>query len=289
MDESDRRMKCLAIVDSYNWALYNRAKNLSIYMPNIDFDIVYFKDCKDNFDKYDVVYLLNWPIYGYVYQYIKQRRKYSLITTISSHIGRKNAKNMRSLFNKFDKVSCSNQFLYKEFYCAKLNTKLYYTPFGVNTDIFYDYGKLADPNVFGWVGNSDRPVKRFEKVKQACKEEGVILKTALHTSGYSRDKMRDFYNSIGTLICFSESEGTPNPILEAAACNRNIISTNVGNVPEINRDCKLINTVCDFNSMIKQIRIKKNKLEHINNSSFLQKWSWKEKSKNFDNFIMRNL
>ena len=81
-------MKCLAIVDSYNWALYNRAKNLSIYMSNIDFDIVYFKDCKNNFNNYDIVYILNWPIYGYIYKYIDKKRRYSLITTVSSHVGR---------------------------------------------------------------------------------------------------------------------------------------------------------------------------------------------------------
>ena len=47
--------------------------------------------------------------------------------------------------------------------------------------------------------------------------------------------MAKLYNRIGTLICFSESEGTPNPVLEAAACGRNIISTKVGNVPELFR------------------------------------------------------
>ena len=73
-------------------------------------------------------------------------------------------------------------------------------------------------------------MKRFLEINKACQEEGVILKTALHTSGYSRDKMRDFYNEISTLICFSESEGTPNPVLEALSCNRNVISTSVGNV-----------------------------------------------------------
>ena len=48
---------------------------------------------------------------------------------------------------------------------------------------------------------------------------------------HGRMEMLDFYNDIGTLVCFSESEGTPNPILEAAACGRAVLSTKVGNFP----------------------------------------------------------
>ena len=62
---------------------------------------------------------------------------------------------------------------------------------------------------------------------------GAHLLTATNRSNYSRVEMAEFYNKIGTLICFSESEGTPNPVLEAAACGRNVITTEVGNVPEL--------------------------------------------------------
>ena len=53
-----------------------------------------------------------------------------------------NAKYMKSLFNKFDRISYSNKFLYKEFLSAKLKPKIYYTPFGVNTDIFIVIKKI---------------------------------------------------------------------------------------------------------------------------------------------------
>lgn len=45
-------------------------------------------------------------------------------------------------------------------------------------------------------------------------------------------RMNDYYNSIDLLICCSESEGTPNPVLEAMACGVPTISTKVGIVPE---------------------------------------------------------
>lgn len=45
-------------------------------------------------------------------------------------------------------------------------------------------------------------------------------------------RMTEYYNSIDVLVCCSESEGTPNPVLEAMACGVPVISTNVGIVPE---------------------------------------------------------
>jgi glycosyltransferase involved in cell wall biosynthesis len=48
--------------------------------------------------------------------------------------------------------------------------------------------------------------------------------------------MLDWYNSGTVLVCASESEGTPNPALEAAACGCTIVTTRVGNMPELISD-----------------------------------------------------
>ena len=49
-------------------------------------------------------------------------------------------------------------------------------------------------------------------------------------------QMAEWYNDGTILVCASESEGTPNPALEAAACGCAIVSTRVGNMPELIRD-----------------------------------------------------
>ncbi len=51
-----------------------------------------------------------------------------------------------------------------------------------------------------------------------------------------RRAMLDWYNSGTVLVCASESEGTPNPALEAAACGCTIVTTRVGNMPELISD-----------------------------------------------------
>ena len=231
--------KVLCIVDCYNWALNNRAVALKSEYSEHNFEIKHFKDLGGiRFDDYDVVYSLNWPIHGYISGKISPRknRKYRLVTGVSSHIGHPSDRGFSNLLSTYDGVGMSNKFLYKSFKKKFSNLKIFYTPFGVDCNTFYP---KTDPSglssVFGWVGNPDRAVKRFAEIDKCVKsfEGKANLITATNRSNYSRSEMAEFYNRIGTLICFSESEGTPNPVLEAAACGRNIISTRVGNVPEL--------------------------------------------------------
>ena len=51
----------------------------------------------------------------------------------------------------------------------------------------------------------------------------------------STAQMVEWYNSGTIYICASSSEGTPNPALEAASCGCTIVSTWVGNMPELVR------------------------------------------------------
>jgi hypothetical protein len=48
----------------------------------------------------------------------------------------------------------------------------------------------------------------------------------------NRDEMADYYGEIDVLVCASEIEGTPNPVLEAMACGVPVVSTRVGIVPD---------------------------------------------------------
>ena len=98
--------------------------------------------------------------------------------------------------------------------------------------------------------------------------------------------MAKFYNSIGTLICFSESEGTPNPVLEAAMCGRAIISTNVGNVPQLMSEIKEFTAVDSKKSLINQISDYRNNKD-LNSlglaieTAAKKDWTWEKQSKRF--------
>jgi len=56
------------------------------------------------------------------------------------------------------------------------------------------------------------------------------------TSRWKPDQMADWYNAGTVYVCASETEGTPNPALEAASAGCVVCSTRVGNMPELIQD-----------------------------------------------------
>jgi glycosyltransferase involved in cell wall biosynthesis len=53
------------------------------------------------------------------------------------------------------------------------------------------------------------------------------------TDVLDREQMKSFYMNIDFYLCLSTDEGTPNPALEAASCGVPIITTMVGNMPQL--------------------------------------------------------
>jgi glycosyltransferase involved in cell wall biosynthesis len=279
----------LCIVDSYEWALANRARSLEKHFKNHSFVIKHFNDLsKINFNKFDIVYSLNWPIHGYIHSKIKHNRRYRLVTTVSSHIGRGKAGTMKKLFEQYDAISTSSKLLYREFKPVYKN-KVFNTPFGVEEDFFIPKTKPSSCYYkFGWVGNKTRRVKRYNEILSVFSEIGYPpAKLLTAGGGYSREEMVDFYNEVGTVLCFSDSEGTPNPMLEAASCGRSIISTSVGNVPELIKKSKTIKVVKNKHDLKRAIIRNINKPDILNSEGeflrgeIIKNWSWKKRSKLF--------
>jgi glycosyltransferase involved in cell wall biosynthesis len=61
-----------------------------------------------------------------------------------------------------------------------------------------------------------------------------VLHTAIREEQWrTADEMVEWYRELDVYVCASIDEGTPNPCLEAAACGVPIVTTPVGNMPEL--------------------------------------------------------
>ena len=118
-------------------------------------------------------------------------------------------------------------------------------PNGVDLDVFRVTRPLETrrPRVL-WTGSElYRQLKGYDDLilplRKRLEAQGVECDVRLVDSfGRNRwtpEEMAEWYDSGTVLVCASEAEGTPNPALEAAACGCVIVSTRVGNMPDLIR------------------------------------------------------
>ena len=139
-------------------------------------------------------------------------------------------------------VFMNNRLLFEEF-GPRLGLPAYYTPNGVDTG-FFQPAEVRTPGRslrVGWTGSLQNQTAEHRGVHEfiapAVEAAGAELRLAVREEKWrDRDEMLDFYHSLDVYVCVSRTEGTPNPCLEAAACGLPVVTTRVGNMPELIRD-----------------------------------------------------
>jgi glycosyltransferase involved in cell wall biosynthesis len=125
---------------------------------------------------------------------------------------------------------------------AALGRPVFYTPNGVDTSFFRPGRRRREERgrlVVGWAGSLANQGSEHRGVHEVLAPAvaavaGAELRIAAREDRWrDRDEMRDFFASIDVYACASRSEGTPNGCLEAAACGLPVVTTPVGNMPEL--------------------------------------------------------
>lgn len=156
-------------------------------------------------------------------------------------------------------------------------------PNGVDIENFRPIDKLFaiekvrfnknDINILFIATDLNSEVKNFALAEKSVLQLGNSFK--LHAlSDVSFNLLPYYYSAADLLLLTSKSEGSPNVIKEAMACNCPIVSTNVGDVFELNKKnphCKIVNpTVSDITNGIKMVlqeKERKNSRELVMNLS----------------------
>ncbi len=182
--------------------------------------------------------------YGYSAILANLQRNIKVISTFhGTDIYKKKAR----FFSKIAmKLSIANIFVSKEM-GEKINftTKDRIIPCGVNLNIFYPHEKLESMkrvnlnvnkiNIL-FAGSFDNKVKNSFLAKSVVRE--IKSSNLIELSNYSRKEVNYLLNGCDILLMTSFSEGSPQIIKEAMACNCPIISTDVGDVKSLIKDIK---------------------------------------------------
>ena len=286
--------RILFLPDKPGWIYETRALILSkILGDKYDFDIKYMCDLK-KFDHnlYDIVFLFYWRHLDKL-DFVPKRKIISNVASFKSFWGvpddeRKNLLNRASYLLPI----CNGLFdMVKD-----LHPNVFVAPNGTDINVYKPTWKRpSDKLIVGWAGSLKHDYLKgaTEFVKPATKKANVELKLV---TNLPREEMVDFYNSIDVYICASFTEGAPNTALEAGACGKAIISTEVGIIGDfikhkysgyiVDRDLdSFVDAIkfCDNNRDLVQLFGRRIREETENN------WSWETRSKIYDETFQRVL
>ena len=234
---SPRRPRILLIADVPNWIFARHCTVLNkLLSDEFEFDLKLMGQPYEEGD-YDLIYPLEFNLIPF--DQIKTPAKY--VTGIRSHIswtGYDFLLFAEALATKFQRVHCVSQRLTDMF--RPFVPNLHYVTHGTDTSFFtpttrVDQGAPGRIRI-GWAGNRVCKTKGFEDIVVPL---GNLPSVELIYCGY-QDKnldlegMRQFYDSIDCYVCTSSvhHEGNNNSLMEAAAMERAIITTDNGTVPE---------------------------------------------------------
>lgn len=175
-----------------------------------------------------------------------------------------------------------------------------YAPNGVDTSFFsLEENRHYDPHHIkvGWVGKI-KAAKNYEVVEKAFRRLGkegfrfetvALAKNVRKGKLLSKSQMKRFYHKIDYYLCTSWHEGTPNPALEAASCGVPIVTTRVGNMPELIEHGEngffvdpTVESIVERFMQIKRLTpVKYGRLSSNIRDSILRDWTWEKNASNY--------
>jgi len=186
---------------------------------------------KKGLDKnlYDLYLSFGFAFNHYI---LNNKNKGKCITGLTAH---RKKKQVIKAMNEISNHHANSVLLYKEL--REFGKKPFYVPNGVNEKLFrpilpHFYRRLN--LVIGHVGKSS-PNKNQKKFIEPVMNEVESFYEPHYNDCFNKiphDQMVNKYQSFDMFIAASTEDGTPNGMLEAAACERSIIINKIGNAPE---------------------------------------------------------
>lgn len=286
-------MNVLIMYDLPGWCHHMIAKSIKHYYDgDAKIEIACQNDAglKQRFSRFDLFISIGWPSF----KHTRTPRERSLIgirgyaSLPSSMVSGLNV-TLKELVNGTAGLLCANRDLASKWKTHHPNVHVCYS--AGDPRLWYPLQvprQRSTRLIVGWAGNAQRRVKRvkellFPAIKLVC-EKVYLLMADKNTSYIPTSEMRErFYYKIDVLVCTSETEGTPNPALEAMLCGVPVLSTRVGHLVEIIKNdvsgWLIDGTVTALSQKLRELADNRDKVELVGKAALevSQRWTWRYK------------
>lgn len=236
--------KILILADVPGWAYDRRAKALKKYAPpGWEVDIRYGCEVKSiDFRPYDLVFDIDYSAAAHTRQWMRNsgaKAKFVVSHNADQHRCHEVYHRNRRIA---DLIIFNNYAAYKCFGMAPGTCNI---SNGVDLDDFHPTGADRSDSALWTGGEGKKGHKDF--LKPFCEKYPEVNVTTKPISSntwkdgtptkelWGTDRMREFYNSSKVVLCFSETDATPNYVLEGMACGLVPVTVRVGNAMEFGR------------------------------------------------------
>lgn len=291
------KRRILLMVDVQGWAWWNKSLEIRKFLGGkYDIDIWaedYGTGVPEDYD----LYITFAPRQLRFLQRVEESKK---VVGITSHPG----------FNKWVRGTKEWNSKVRAFHVNSLmlhrlvegyHSKIFYVPNGVDLKLFpVQPFNNHEELVVGFVGRvNDSDDKGLQVIRTAAEElEGVrlLVNRRDHRSKVPLDEMAEqYYKEIDVLAVASVMDGTPNPMLEAAACGRSVVANEIGNVPEFVENGVngfIVKRASEeYRSIFVQLRDEKGKAEEMGKRArhVVADWSWEKQVGYYDQMFQELL